>query len=107
MTLRELRDYPDHSVVKVVIEQNATLFNQTNEPHRAVPEQVMFVVWKGYKDQWYVNAQTMETLRTKWDTEYDTMIDAVLKAGIRVPFELLTDSVINCEDAYMIRAYLD
>lgn len=83
MNLHDLRNYPDHSVIKVVIQKSAVLANNYDPEngHRAVAEEVMFVVWHDYKEKWCVKAMPVEIITKHFDSEYYTMIEAVLSQG--------------------------
>ena len=57
----------------------------------------MFVVKSGYIADWTIYALPVDYIKSKWDSDYDTMVTAVLEIG-KITQEQIIREISGCDD---------
>lgn len=99
MTQKELELAEPGSVLKVVVQHSLAL--SYDPPLQML---TMFVVKRGEIADWAIYAHTVSYLQAEWDTEYFTMVDAILLNGTKITQEQIIREISGCDDE-MFKTY--
>lgn len=98
MTQKELETYMEYSVLRVVVQFHTALSEDRDSNGQLIPKETMFVVKRGYIADWTIYALPVDYIKSKWDSDYDTMVTAVLEVGTKITQEQTIREISGCDD---------